>query len=507
MVNLRSFVQFANRGEEERAAEMQAATLNLPYVNLADRAIKPDTLHLIPRETSDQLLAVAVEQQGNRVVVASPTPANPALGSFLAEFGPANGLELTLAVCSMSSYTYARKLYELADHHVPEAEVAPGETIVTKSLETFQDKQAIAARLTSVSTTEALDILFAGALSLRASDIHLEPTETGLVIRFRIDGVLQQIGNELPLTLYKSLRSRIKFLAQLKLDISAEPQDGRFEFKAGEKAVDVRVSALPTPFGETFVLRLLSGGSSLITLDELGFTPEQTATIRQAIHRPNGLILNTGPTGSGKTTTLYAILAELNKPGVKIITIEDPIEYKIKGVQQSQIEPDKGYDFATALKSVVRQDPDIIMVGEIRDAETAVTAVQAALTGHLVLSTLHTNSAAGAIPRLLDMGVKTYLLSGVINLIIAQRLVRRLAHPDKQGDDRYQGRVAIAELLAPNHDIETLIQQKASIDEFQEAAQQAGMVSLYQDGLAKVTAGLTTKEEVERVAAERGGGE
>ncbi|MEK7184465.1 MAG: ATPase, T2SS/T4P/T4SS family, partial [Patescibacteria group bacterium] len=233
-----------------------------------------------------------------------------------------------------------------------------------------------------------------------------------------------------------------------------------------------------------------------------GFSPEQIKIVREAAARPNGLILNTGPTGSGKSTTLYAILSELNKPGVKIVTIEDPIEYRIKGVQQTQVEPEKGYTFATALKSSLRQDPDIIMVGEIRDAETATTAVQAALTGHLVLSTLHTNSAAGSIPRLLDMGVKSYLLGGVINLIIAQRLVRKLAHPEKTGDDRYEGRIAIAELFVPNRDTETLIQQKGTIDQFETAARQAGMKTLFEDGEEKVAAGVTTDEELRRVAAQ-----
>jgi len=502
MGNLRSFVQFANREDAEQKAKQLAASLQLPYIALTNQALQSDTLHLIPKEMGDRLLVVTVQKQNRQLTVASPTPTNPELQTFLLELAKNTGLKIILAVCSMSSYLYGKKLYEMSEAHSPEAESQHGQATMRKPAEAFRDKQAIAERLMNVSTTEALDILFAGALSLRASDIHLEPTKTGFVVRFRIDGVLQQIGRELPAALYKAIRSRIKFLANLKLDVTDRPQDGRFEFKAGDRTLDVRVSALPTPYGEAFVMRLLTVGSATIKLDQLGFTPEQTKVIRTAINQPNGLILNTGPTGSGKTTTLYAILSELNKPGVKIITVEDPIEYTIKGVQQSQIEPEKGYNFATALKSVVRQDPDIIMVGEIRDAETAEIAVQAALTGHLVLSTLHTNSAAGSIPRLLDMGIKTYLLSGVINLIIAQRLVRRLAHPEKTGDERYEGRIAIAELLVPNHEIETLIQQKASIDQFNQAAEAAGMTSLYSDGIAKAKAGITTKEEVERVASD-----
>ncbi|MCA9388725.1 type II/IV secretion system protein [Candidatus Berkelbacteria bacterium] len=466
---------------------------------MVDYPFQLDDLAIIPEEIISKLLVVSFFHEKRRVKVASPAPTNPELIKFLTEFATANDYVIDLYVCSMSSFTYAQKVIKINTKIEPEAESTPGQVQAAQEVSSNTDKIKLAKQLENVNTTEALDVLFAGAMALRASDIHLEPTEKILIIRLRIDGVLQPLP-ELNLSLYKSLRSRLKFLSKMKLDITSVPQDGRFEFKTIQKAIDVRVSAVPTPYGESFVMRLLTGDSQAIKLEELGFFPEQINIIRNAISKPNGLILNTGPTGSGKTTTLYSILQELNKPGVKILTIEDPIEYKIKGVQQSQIEPNKGYDFATALKSSLRQDPDIIMVGEIRDPETATTAVQAALTGHLVLSTLHTNSAAGAIPRLLDMGVKSFLLSGVINLVIAQRLVRRLKYPDKAGDDRYEGRVAIAELLVPDRNIETLIQQKASIDQFNQTTHEMGMISMAQDGVAKVKAGLTTQEEVDRVA-------
>lgn len=501
MDDLRSVVQQAHREDEEHRAQALATRLGIAYVDLVDYPFAPAVLHLIPTETAASLMVVPYLRTGAELKLATPQPENTALTQFLAEFGPANGYQIELGVCSMTSFRYAAQQAALADQTVAQAATTAAATEPTAVLKGFADKAGLAERLQKISTTEVLDVLFAGAIAMRATDIHVEPAEQQATIRFRVDGVLQEIA-QLPVTHYRSLRNRIKYLAQLKLDVVATPQDGRFEFRSVNQKVDVRVSALPTPYGETFVLRLLAGGGQSITLDALGFSPEQMATIREAASKPNGLILNTGPTGSGKTTTLYAIVQELNQPGRKIITIEDPIEYRIPGVQQTQVEPEQQYDFAAALRSSLRQDPDIMMVGEIRDSETATIAVQASLTGHLVISTLHTNSAPGAIPRLLDMGVKTYLLGGVINLIIAQRLVRKLTHPEKQGEERYEGRVAIAELLVPNEEIETLIQTKASIEQFDAAAKRAGMVSLWEDGMRKVQAGLTTEEEIRRVAVD-----
>lgn len=502
MTDVRTMVEVAHREDEEAGAQALAQSLGLGYVNLVGYTFSQHLSGLITPQEQTEHLVVQYRRSGQTLFVASPHPDAATLRDFLDEVASRTGATIDLGVCSATSLQEALKFY--SEHQLLAAKVAtPQPMAQDQALETFRDPNALARKLEGITTSEQLDILFAGAMAMNATDVHIEPTNSGVLIRFRIDGVLQEIAR-LSTEHYTALRSRIKYLAHLTLDIIAKPQDGRFEYQTVGKKFDVRVSSLPTGYGETFVLRLLVGGK-IITLDELGYSPEQVATIRAAIHRPNGLILITGPTGSGKTTTLYAILAELNKPDVKIITIEDPIEYRIDGIEQSQVEETSGYTFATALRSSLRQDPDIMMVGEIRDPETATIAVQAAMTGHLVLSTLHTNSAAGAIPRLLDIGVKTYLLGGVINLVIAQRLVRRLADPTAQGDQRYKGRVAIAELLIPNHDIETLMQQKGSVDDFEQAARSAGMKTMFEDGMEKVRGGITTEEEVRRVAEDVAG--
>lgn len=502
--NIKSIVQFLNREDEERAAQALAQKENLEYINLVDYGFAPGTLRLIPMEMVKEYLIIPYLRSENVLKVAAVDPNAQGLKDFLHDFGVAHNLAISLSVCSITSYRYASKVYELTEHtaqveeQIKTFEKETKEKFFSKQL---ADKKELAARLTSANTTQLLDMIFAGALGLNSSDIHVEPIENGTVIRFRIDGVLQDIVN-LNYEQYKLIRSRIKYLAKMKLNITDIAQDGRFEYDTPQEDVDVRVSAVPTAFGESFVMRLLRSDTQAITLENLGFSREQIAIIEKAISKPNGIIINTGPTGSGKTTTLYAVLQKLNKPGVKIITAENPIEYKIEGITQTQIEPDKGYDFNEALKAAMRQDPDVIMIGEIRDAETAETAIRAAITGHLVLTTLHTNNAAAAIPRLLDIGAKPYLLASNINLIIAQRLVRRVTNPNATGDEKYSGRIAIAELLIPNAEIDTLIQKKASIGEIKEAAKKAGMVTLFEDGMTKAKAGITTEDEVRRVALE-----
>lgn len=502
--SIKSIVQFLNREEEEQMAQALAQKENLEYVNLVDYNFAPNTLRLIPMEMVKEYLIIAYLRSENIVKVACVDPNAQGLKDFLHEFGKVNNLSISLSVCSITSYRYASKVYDLTEQtaeteeQIKTYEKETREKFFSKQL---SDKKELATRLASANTTQLLDMIFAGALGLNSSDIHIEPIESGTVIRFRIDGVLQDIVN-LNLEQYKLIRSRIKYLAKMKLNITDVAQDGRFEYNTPQEDVDVRVSAVPTAFGESFVMRLLRNDTQAITLENLGFSREQIAIIEKAISKPNGIIINTGPTGSGKTTTLYAILQKLNKPGVKIITAENPIEYKIEGITQTQIEPDKGYDFNEALKAAMRQDPDVIMVGEVRDADTAETAIRAAITGHLVLTTLHTNNASSAIPRLLDIGAKPYLLAGNINLIIAQRLVRKVVNPNAQGDERYSGRIAICELLIPTNDIETLIQKKASSSEIEQAAKKAGMKTLFEDGMTKAQAGITTEEEVRRVALE-----
>lgn len=543
-------LQAFERREEEQASQQLAGSLKLPYITLVDYPILPDAISVIARDEALERHVVAYLKVGNVLHVASDRPTVRELPDYLKTLANRTQLKVALAVCSRTSFQAALAHYELSP--VAKAvleEATSGISRVAQADEhtpTYQEGlatvSALAERIQRVNTTELLDVLFSGALAMGATDVHLEPAAEELRVRFRIDGVLHQIVT-LPHDSFETLRSRVKYLAQLKLDVRELPQDGRFEFRLSDRQVDVRTSSLPGLYGEIITLRLLPHNRSFLTLAELGFSPEQLATVTTAVRRPHGIILATGPTGSGKTTTLYALLATLNQPSVKIMTLEDPIEYRLPGVDQSQVNPVGQYTFAKALRSALRQDPDIIMVGEIRDGETASTSIDAALTGHLVLSTLHTNDAAGAIPRLLEMGVRPFLLSGVINLIIAQRLVRRRCNVcggrgiEQNSGDRiqnsggeqpptlatapnsefqpldsrtpvgcdvchqtgYKGRVAIAELLVPNRAIEELIVKQGSTAAFAEAAEQAGMVPMATDGYAKVRAGLTTTAEIERV--------
>ena len=505
------------RSEEEHLASQLAGKLGMGYINLTYYPILPETLRLIPQAVAESFHLVAYLRIDKVVRLATSRPAHPDLAKALAILKDKSGLEPQLLLASESSICDAIKLYAT----LPSMAQSDEEVTVSQEGEQgwqtkIQNLADLKKKIGTVPTTNLLDLIFAGAIQTGSSDIHLEPTPNGLRIRYRIDGVLQDI-TLLPKEAYKALQSRIKYLARLKLDIRQTPQDGRFSAQAMSQPLDVRVSLIPGPLGEYIVMRLLLHNQALLSLEQLGIRPNALAAIRTAIRKPHGIIFNTGPTGSGKTTTLYAILAELNQPGVKIVTLEDPIEYKISGIDQSQVEPEQGYTFATGLRSVLRQDPDIILVGEIRDAETASTAVHAALTGHLVLTTLHTNSAAATLPRLIDMGVPPFLLAGSINLIIAQRLVRKICancqgtgvDPKSAGQicpscsgTRYKGRMAIIEVLVPDAKINQLIATKASLTEFEAAARTGGMITMKADGLAKVAQGLTTQEEVDRVTEE-----
>ena len=374
--------------------------------------------------------------------------------------------------------------------------------------------------------------LIAKAAELRASDIHIEPAEQGLRARYRIDGVLRDIEPP-PAQLRAAIISRLKIMARLNIAERRLPQDGRIRLAVRGKDIDLRVATMPTMYGEAVVLRVLDRGSVALDFEPLGFEPEALAAYRAALNRPNGIILVTGPTGSGKTTTLYASLIELNTPDRKVLAVEDPIEYQLDGVNQVQIKPQIGLSFAHVLRSMLRHDPDVIMVGEIRDLETAQIAIQAALTGHLVLSTLHTNNAASTLTRLLDMGVDDYLLTSTLNAIVAQRLVRRLCQDCREayeplpellaqlgltgrGDLRlwrpvgcprcngtgYFGRISINEVLTLSDPIRQQILHHAEATELQRVALAAGMRPMFQDGLAKAAAGISTIEEVLRVTRE-----
>ena len=376
-----------------------------------------------------------------------------------------------------------------------------------------------------------VNLIIQRAVELRASDIHIEPFENRLKVRYRVDGVLID-GESPPVNLTAAVISRIKIMAKLNIAERRLPQDGRIMLRVQGKELDLRVSTVPTAHGESVVMRLLDRETVVFDFKRLGFTDHFLPQFQKVLEQPHGILLVTGPTGSGKTTTLYTALSKLNTPDVKIITVEDPIEYQLEGINQIQAKPQIGLDFAHALRSIVRQDPDIIMIGEMRDLETARIAIQSALTGHLVLSTLHTNNAAGGIARLLDMGVEDYLLTSTINGILAQRLVRRLepthaekypASPEeieKFGLRRYQpegeiflyrargsaiaptgylGRTTIVEFLVMNDDLRRAVMRHAGMGEIEEVARQHGMRTMYEDGIAKALAGETTIEEVLRV--------
>lgn len=486
--------QFAREDEEKHIKE-EAEKLKLPYINLVGYSIAPDVLAIIPEDQAIKNKAVAYLRADQTVKVASNEPQNPELKKFVADLALATKLEITLALCSETSIRYALSLYHVLIPEMPkEAQVEVTQEAEDKfaDIKSFDD---LKAKISTVSTTELLDLVFAGAIKHDASDIHLEPEETKFRIRYRIDGVLQDVA-ELPSATYKHALSRIKYLSKLKLDIN-HPQDGRFTIKVLDDEVDIRVATLPTSYGEAVVMRLLPKKKAFQKIENLGLNEKSLKEIDEAIKRPQGIIINTGPTGSGKTTTLYAILQKLNQPGRKIITLENPIEYRVEGIEQIQIDAENKTSFIDALKGAMRQDPDILMIGEIRDAETANIALQAAMTGHLVLTTLHTNNAPSALARLTEMGIPPYILAGSINLIIGQRLVRLV-----QKDGSFKGRTAIVETLVPGKEIEDLITKKAPLREFEESAHKLGMKTMWEDGMEKVAQGLTTKEEIERVTKE-----
>lgn len=370
------------------------------------------------------------------------------------------------------------------------------------------------------------------AVETRASDIHIEPFEDELKVRYRIDGILQDVETT-PKNLQAAIISRVKIMARLNIAERRLPQDGRIKIKVGDSEIDLRVSTIPTFYGESVVMRILRKEGIQIELSTLGFSGETLASFESLIKKPNGIILVTGPTGSGKTTTLYGALDKINSPDKKIITVEDPVEYQLKGINQIQVKPQIGLNFANTLRHIVRQDPDIIMIGEIRDLETAEIAIQSALTGHLVFSTLHTNDAPSAITRLLDMGVEGFLLSSTIRGILAQRLIRVICPACKEEDKAssskdelslmginqeiplykgkgceqcsytgYYGRSGIYELLMVNDDIRSLIVKNADSGRIREAARHNGMITLLEDGIDKVKNGITTLSEILRVTQE-----
>jgi len=479
-------LQSLRKEEEEQQAQRLAQKLGMPYLNLRTLPIEQEAIAtLLEKEARDNgLVVVARIGKKLKIGLINPEKAKPILDKL-------KHFDIKLFIVSQASLDKALGIYQNLSKPEQKSEIE----INVQDLKKFQGQIKniidLQERIKEVPTTEIINIILAGALQSKATDIHIEPSESALRLRYRIDGLLTDIAF-LNKQAYEPIISRVKLLSKLKLNIINIPQNGSFGVKENSNEIDIRVSTLPGLLGESIVLRMLNPRIVMLDLEQLGLEKDHLEKIKKAVRKPNGMILNTGPTGCGKTTTLYACLMEIHEPGIKIITLEDPIEYKLTGITQTQIDERKGYTFAIGLKNSLRQDPDVILVGEIRDTETAGTALNAALTGHIVLSTLHTNNAFGAIPRLIDMGIKPFVIGPAINLIIAQRLVRKTGG----------GRIGIFELFEIDEEIEKLILSSPPAYKIKDLAIKKGMRTMYEDAMLKVKKGIITKKEVERVTAQ-----
>jgi len=517
--------------EIEEETSTQARDLGVPYINLSDFPISPEALRIIPEEEARNYRLICFYRTEKTAKIASSNVQNPGLAEYREQLEGAHGLNTELYLISEYSLNKALARYATLPKIVSKSkgvEISPQELKeFGNKIKTFED---LNQEIKQAKTSDIITMLMATAVKSDASDIHIEAEEAEIKIRFRIDGVLIDVA-EIDKKNWAQIVSRVKLLSGLKMNITDRPQDGRFTIYLEEDKTDVRVSCLPTAYGESVVMRLLRSSATNLDFKVLGFRPEVFEKLNKEVARPNGMIITTGPTGSGKTTTLYAILNKLNNAETKIITLEDPIEYRLKGINQSQVDKSKNYGFAKGLRSLLRQDPDVVMVGEIRDLETVEIAVQAALTGHLVVSTLHTNDAAGALPRLLSMGIKPFLLAPAINAVIGQRLVRKICENCKKeilsqippqagikvdlnnlkfyqgaGCDQcqglgYKGRTGIYEVFIIDDKIEkAVLEEKISIQKIKELTQEQGMITMVQDGVLKALEGITSLKEVFRVA-------
>ena len=544
--------QLRRESEEQRAKDL-AIKLGFPYFDLRISTVNEGALILGIEEEAHNAQAAIVEKKQNELYITVLDPTNETTKAFIKKLEN-QGYQTKIIITSQSNlkriWDKYKRLKIKKTEITKEAEISAEDLkkiqIEIKDIKDLKDKLSQA----NLSTTQILNIIMASGLKLGASDVHFENEAEGVTrIRFRLDGILQD-ATDIPSSAYQLLLSRIKILSELKLNVHNVPQDGRFSFSSDNKDIEIRTSIIPADYGENIVLRILDPKTISLKLEDLGIQAYDYKFIENELKKPNGMIITTGPTGSGKTTLLYAFLKKVNDPGLKIITLEDPIEYHVEGIEQTQVEAEKGYTFAGGLRSILRQDPDIILVGEIRDKETAETAINAALTGHLVFSTLHTNDAAGAIPRLVDMKVNPTMIPPALNLVIAQRLVRRVCPkcakditPDKETMEKikdglkglparassltrmaggpdfknikirqaspqgcpycnftgYKGRVGVFELFIIDDAMEKTILKTPSVAEIKETAIKVGMVTMKQDGLLKLLQGITTIEEVERV--------
>jgi len=543
--------------EKERIVHEQASKEGLSYINLEKFPISQEAIKIIPRDQAEALQTICFLYTGEEMRLASLNPTNPQVSNIAKELAEKYHTNVKIYIVSENSFKIAWKIYEKIPSLITLEGVNIGEDDLKKFDSELNNFEKINQLIQETNLTETINIVISAGLKFGASDIHIEAEAQDIKIRLRIDGVLHDVA-KLPLDAWEKISSRIKLLAGLKLNIYDKPQDGRFTINLSADKVDVRTSTIPSAFGESIVMRLLRASSVGLEFENLGLKGKAFNDLKNEMSKPNGMIISTGPTGSGKTTTLYAILNKINQPETKIITLEDPIEYKLPGIVQSQIEnTDSGldtenesgnikkkisYTFSRGLRAILRQDPDVVMVGEIRDLETADTAINAALTGHLMLTTLHTNSAAGAVPRLLAMGVKPFLLAPSLNAIIGQRLVRKLCQACKEenkeidnqtmtlilnalnqispesgykpndlanlkfyiskGCDKcqgigYKGRIGIYEVMLMSPAIEKMILGgNASEYDIEKTAISEGMISMLQDGLLKAIDGITSVEEV-----------
>jgi type IV pilus assembly protein PilB len=546
---------------DEQLTKAHATITKVPYVNLTAAKIDPAVLQLLPQDIAERYMAVPLGEMQKRLVVAMLDADNVQAVDFLSK---RIGRPLKVYVASEAGIRQVLKQYSSrldtqmarAFQNQDQADKEAAETTQGKAAKTRGG--AITTIVQDSPISKALSAILEFAARNRASDVHIEPMEKELKIRCRIDGVLREIM-KLPKSTEPALVSRIKILSNLKIDEHRTPQDGSFTVLVDDKAIDLRIAIAPIVWGEQVVIRLLDKTGTSLKLEDMGYTGRALRTIRKGLLRPNGMILTSGPTGSGKSTSLYALIQEIKNDAINIVTLEDPVEYKMDGINQIQVNPDVGLTFATGLRSILRQDPDVVMVGEIRDKETAQLAVQAALTGHLVLSTLHTNSAAGILPRLLDMGVEPFLIASTVHTVIGQRLVRRIADTGKQtyqsnaaettaiqaaigqflpvsssqlvaanddfgykslplrgqtaytlakGTDAtetpggYRGRMGLYEVFEVSEAIQALIMKRSTSTEIEKQAQAEGMVNMRQDGYFKALDQKTTLTEVNRVAAE-----
>jgi type IV pilus assembly protein PilB len=539
--------------EEQLVATLAESKYNMPYIDLSRLGIDNEALRAISQKDSREMNVGPFKLFGKNIFIAVRSPSDDLLKTLKDDMERKN-LTPTFYMASSASINKIWDRYKeisLAESSRVGGIDISGDVLreTVKKIEKIQDIQAMVAEALEGNKihkiSRLLEIILAGAIAIKASDVHIEPERDRGRLRLRLDGVLQDV-NFFGLDVYRLLNSRIKLLSGMKLT-STIAQDGRFNIEEGAEEISIRTSLIPGAYGESMVMRILDPKSIQVKLEEIGIESRLFTIIEEEISKPNGMILVTGPTGSGKTTTLYAFLRRIYSPEIKVITIEDPIEYHLPGITQTQTNEEKGYNFAEGLRSALRQDPDVVMVGEIRDNETAETAVQSALTGHIVFSTLHTNNAAGVIPRLIDLGVNPKILVSALSLSIAQRLVRKLCqfckkekevtpdeiktlksiidgmtaegkkisdyniNPDAPiklfsavGCDKcnktgYKGRIGIFEAIKTDEAIEKIMPENPSEREIKKVASHQGILSMRQDGLVKMLSGITSYEEVQSV--------